>query len=122
MCCCCWIIIINTHDRGRNRLAFQKVMHKGRHLFTMQATVWRDKKVVGFLHNHLVEPCADDFVERFSPRRKSKKKITSHSITSDYIKNFNGVDHKDRDTADWTVSLKSNRFYMRIFYWCLDGM
>ena len=88
----------------------------------MQATVWRDKKVVGFLHNHLVEPCADDFVERFSPRRKSKKKINSHAITSDHIENFNGVDHKDRDTADWTVSLKSNRFYLRTFYWCLDGV
>ena len=51
----------------------------------MQATVWRDKKIVGFLHNHLVEPCADDFVERFSPRQKSKKKINAHSITSDFL-------------------------------------
>ena len=35
---------------------------------------------------------------------------------------MNGVDHKDRDTADWTVSLKSNRFYLRIFYWLLDSV
>ena len=35
---------------------------------------------------------------------------------------MNGVDHKDRDTADWTVSLKSNRFYLQIFCWLLDGV
>ena len=35
---------------------------------------------------------------------------------------MNGVDRKDRDTADWTVSLKSPRFYLRIFYWTLDGV
>jgi hypothetical protein len=33
---------------------------------------------------------------------------------------MNGVDHKDRDTADWTISVKTNRFYMRIFFWLLD--
>jgi hypothetical protein len=33
---------------------------------------------------------------------------------------MNGVDHKDRDTADWTVSLKSNWFNLRIFYWLFD--
>ena len=88
----------------------------------MQATVWKDKKVVGFPHNHLVQPCADDFVERFSPRRQKKRKVVAHAITSDYIEHFNGVDHKDRDTADWTVSLKSNRFCLRIFFWCLDSI
>jgi hypothetical protein len=35
---------------------------------------------------------------------------------------MNGVDHKDRDTADWTVSLKSNWWYLRIFYWLVDGI
>ena len=42
--------------------------------------------------------------------------------TSDYSYHMNGVDHKDRDTADWTVSLKSNWFYLRIFYWLFDGV
>jgi hypothetical protein len=35
---------------------------------------------------------------------------------------MNGVDHKDQDTADWTVLLKSNRFYLRIFYWLFDSV
>jgi hypothetical protein len=35
---------------------------------------------------------------------------------------MSGVDQKDRDTADLTVSLKLNGFYLRIFYWLFDGM
>jgi hypothetical protein len=33
-----------------------------------------------------------------------------------------GVDHKDQDTADWTVSLKSNRWCLRMFHWMIDGV
>jgi hypothetical protein len=43
-------------------------------------------------------------------------------VTTDYSYHMNGVDHKDRDTADWTVSLKSNRFYLRSFYWLFNGV
>jgi hypothetical protein len=35
---------------------------------------------------------------------------------------MNGVDHKDWDTADWTVSLKWSRFYLQIFYWLFNGV
>ena len=38
----------------------------------------------------------------------------SGKVTTDYSYHMNGVDHKDRDTANWTVSLKSNRFYLQI--------
>ena len=74
----------------------------------MQATLWKDKKLVGFLHNHLVEPEADDEVKRWSSSKKRKEKIKAHAITSDYAHHMNGVDHKDQDTADWSVSVKSN--------------
>ena len=35
---------------------------------------------------------------------------------------MNGVDHKDRDTADYSISVKSNRWYMRIFFWLVDNV
>jgi hypothetical protein len=35
---------------------------------------------------------------------------------------MHGVNHKDRDTADWSISLKSNWWYLRIFYWLVDGI
>ena len=103
-------------------MAFQRVESAGQLLYVMQATIWKDKKLVGFLHNHLVSSNADQMVKRWCPRRKKKKKISSHQVTADYAYHMNGVDHKDRDTADWTVSLNSNRFYLRIFYWLLDSV
>jgi hypothetical protein len=51
-----------------------------------------------------------------------KKSIPSHEVTADYSYHMNGADHKNRDTADYTVSLKSNRFYMQIFCWLFDGI
>jgi hypothetical protein len=91
-------------------------------MYTVQATVWKDKKLVGFLHNHLVEDTDGHTVDRWSPTKKKRKSISSHEVTTDYSYNMSGVDQKDRDTADWTVSLKSNRFYLRIFYWLFDGV
>jgi hypothetical protein len=102
---------LNTSDKNRQRS-----------LYTVQATVWKDKKLVGFLHNHLVADTEGHTVERWSPTKKRRKSISSHEVTTDYSYHMNGVDHKDRDTADWTVSLKSNRFYLRIFYWLFDGV
>ena len=100
----------------------QKIVHRNRKLYTVQATVRKDKKLVGFLHNHLVQDTKDHTVQRWSQAKKKQDSISSHEVTTDYSYHMNGVDHKDQDTADWTVSLKSNRFYLRIFYWLFDGV
>ncbi len=95
--------------RGWKQMARLKVANNNRrNLYTVQATVWKDKKLVGFLHNHLVDATEGHTVERWSPRKKKRKSVSSHKVTTDYSYHMNGVDHKDRDTADWTVSLKSN--------------
>ena len=112
--------------RGWKRMARRKIINEnqrsGCRLYTVQATVWKDKKLVGFLHNHLVADTEDHTVDRRSPRKKRRKAISSHEVVTDYSYHMNGVDHTDRDNADWTVSLKSNRFYLRIFYWLFDGV
>jgi hypothetical protein len=110
---------------GWKRIARWKIVLKpdGRlPLYTVQATVWKDKKLVGFLHNHLVKDTTDHTVRRWLKEKKMRQEISSHQVTTDYSFHMNGVNHKDRDTADWTVSLKSNRFYLRIFYWLFDGV
>jgi hypothetical protein len=84
--------------------------------------MWKDKKLVGFLHNHLVKQNSNEEVLRWDSVTRRRKQIPSHAITKDYALHMNGVDHKDRDTADWTVSVKTNRFYMRIFFWLIDGV
>jgi hypothetical protein len=33
---------------------------------------------------------------------------------------MNGVDRNDRDSADYTTSIRINRWYLRIFFWVLD--
>jgi len=43
-------------------------------------------------------------------------------ITSDYPLYIKSADHKACDTADWTISLKLNWFYLRILYWLLDSL
>jgi hypothetical protein len=69
-----------------------------------------------------VEDTDGHTVERWLPQKKKRKSISSHEVTTDYSYNMSGGDQKDHDTADWTVSLKSNRFYLRIFYWLFDGV
>jgi hypothetical protein len=48
--------------RGWKRQATQRVMSDNQHIFTVQATSWKDRKQVGFLHNNLVQPTKDYFV------------------------------------------------------------
>ena len=91
--------------------------------FTVQATVWRDKKLVGFLHNFKVEqPTGTHKVLRWSPTQGKRVEVEGPTVVSEYTAHYSGVDHKDRDTADWTVSIRGARFYMRIFFWLLDGV
>lgn len=117
---------LKSIPRGWSRSAMQTIYKSTRSQtvwFRMQATIWKDKKLVGFLHNYLVQPMSEGFhVLRFSPRSRKRKPVRSPEVGGEYSLHMNGVDNKDRDTADWTVSLKSGRFYMRIFYWVFDGV
>ena len=108
--------------RGYFRQAYQNVRKNGRVLFTIQATTWKDKKQVFMLSNHMVGvDNVGNFATRFSPCSKKKKEIPSPKIVNEYASFYGGVDRKDRDTADWSTSLKSHRWYLRVFYWMLDS-
>ena len=39
---------------------------------------------------------------------------------AEYVKWFNAVDRNDRDSADYSTSIRTNRYYIRIFCWALD--
>jgi len=34
--------------------------------------------------------------------------------------NYNAVDRNDRDSADYSTTICTNRYYLRIFFWALD--
>jgi hypothetical protein len=60
-------------------------------------------------------------VLRMSPKSKKKKEVNSPRVISSYASMYNGVERKDKDTSDWTVSVKSNRcWYLRLYYWMID--
>ena len=107
-------------DRGWARRATKR-FGAGVRSFIGQATTWKDKKQVGFVHNECVEPIGQDFVLRYSPVARERLPVPSVAVVKKYAEDYNGVDRKDRDTSDWTVSVRTNRFYLRIFFWQLDA-
>jgi hypothetical protein len=46
--------------------------------------------------------------------------INAPQAQQDYIKYFNAVDRNDRDSADYSTSIRTNRYYFRIFCWIFD--
>jgi hypothetical protein len=54
---------LNEVKCGWKRMARQKIVNQNRKipLYTIQATAWKDKNLVGFLHSHLVEDIQDAF-------------------------------------------------------------
>ena len=81
----------------------------------MQTTVWQDKKLVGYLHSHKVEPNNKTTVEQYDSPWRRNKTIKAPPVSPEYSLFMNGVGRKDPDTADWTISLQTNHYYLRIF-------
>jgi hypothetical protein len=111
-------------EKGWSRRATRKYTFNRNDIpsFTAQATTWKDKKQIGVLHNHLVEPTGDFTVLRYNKATRKSEPVPAPRILHDYAHHMGGIDHIDRDTADYSVSLKSERFYLRIFYWILNAV
>jgi hypothetical protein len=110
--------------RGRSRTATQNVKIGRQTAFTMQASVWRDKKQVAMLHNvDVIQPSQDThkILRMSSPKSKKKKEVDSPRVISSYASTYSGVDRNDRDTSDWAISVKSHRWYLRLYYWMIDA-
>ncbi len=104
--------------RGWSRQATQD-FHTDKHgIFVAQATVWKDRKEVGFLHNYKVEPGhnPNSTVLRYSSPDKCRISINVPAVVAEYSANMGGVDRKDRDSADYTTSIRTSRYYLRIFF------
>jgi hypothetical protein len=88
---------------------------------------WHLERVWNDLHGYnqpYIQPNQDmHTVLRMSPKSKKKKEVNSPRVISSFDSMFNGVDRKeDRDTSDWTISVKSHRWYLRpLYYWLVDA-
>ena len=110
-------------NRGWMRTAITSIKDNSASLlYKVQATVWKDCKQVAFLHNFMVG--VED--NSYKVTRKDKKLgryvyVLAPLIQKFYARYYSGVDKKDRDTADWGVSVRTSRYLNRFVFWVFDA-
>jgi hypothetical protein len=88
--------------------------------FWLQCTTWRDKKQVTFLHTSEVGASAGHFVKRRTKGKKGQCIFPAPKAQKEYSKYFNAVDRNDRDNSDYSTTIRTNRWYLRVFFWIFD--
>ena len=88
--------------------------------YYVQATTWRDKKQVCFLSTNEVGFSDGMSVKRHTKKREKRDTIDAPRAQQDYAQFFNAVDRNDRDSSDYSTTIRTNRYYLRIFCWALD--
>jgi hypothetical protein len=112
----------NKVTRGWMRWAQKKVVDSANRVrYFIQNTTWMDRKQVGIMHNHLVGPPGDYTTMRYDRSKRARVAFPSHPIVPDYVMNMKGVDKTDRAMADWNISLKSIKYYLRIFWYAFTA-
>ena len=59
-------------------------------------------------------------VQRRVRGKRTRDTIAAPRAQADYVANYNAVDRNDRDSADYSTTIRTNRYYLRIFCWALD--
>eukprot|EP00956_Cyclotella_meneghiniana_P022924 scaffold43919_cov42-Cyclotella_meneghiniana.AAC.1 len=88
--------------------------------YYIQATTWRDKKQVCFLSSNEIGFSDGMSVKRHTKKRAKRDTIEAPRAQQDYSQFFNAVDRNDRDSSDYSTTIRTNRYYLRIFCWALD--
>ena len=103
-------------DRGWSRRAIQTMKTSSGAMYIVQATIWKDKKIVGWLHTIVVGSEVVK-VRRRIKGHHSAVKFDAPLVQKKYAVGFNGVDLLDKDSAKYSTSLRTNRWYLhKIFY------
>eukprot|EP00956_Cyclotella_meneghiniana_P016026 scaffold25077_cov48-Cyclotella_meneghiniana.AAC.2 len=106
--------------RGWFREAYVEVKTDTSKIFCIQHTTWKDRKNVHFLHTTDIGASSGHFVQRSGRGQQGRATFAAPNAQRDYARHFNVVDRNDRDSADYTTSLRTNRWYLRVFFWLLD--
>lgn len=88
--------------------------------FVLQATIWMDRKLVGFLHSAQVTTSDNHSVQRWSRTEKKKVDVVSPPVTWEYSDCMGDFDMNDGDGANYSISIRSTRWYLRLFCWTLE--
>ena len=54
--------------------------------------------------------------------KKERVKISCPAVVRDYSLNMNGVDKSDCDGRDNSMTIRSNRWYLRIWFWTMEEL
>ncbi|CAG5013226.1 unnamed protein product [Parnassius apollo] len=85
----------------------------------LTAICWKDNKAVTLLSTYVgAEPVTQ--VDRFDKAKKEKIKINCPYIIKEYNAHMGGVDLMDSFIGRYRISMRSRKWYLRIFYHLLD--
>ena len=93
----------------------------GRLRYIVQNTTWMDRQQVGVMHNIYVGPDGDEHTHRYDREQRKKVAVKTHPIIPIYIKYMRGVDMFDQGMNDYNVSLRSIRWYLRVFFYYVNA-
>ena len=59
-------------------------------------------------------------VQRRVRGKRIRDTIAAPRAHADYVANYNAVDRNDRDSVDYSSTIRMNQYYLRFFCWALD--
>jgi hypothetical protein len=107
-------------ERGWFREAAIELKTDTGRIFYAQCTTWKDRKQVMFVHTTDIGASSGHFVRRSVRGVRGRKTLKAPRSQKNYAENFNAVDRNDRDSSDYTTSIRTNRWYLRVLFWLLD--
>ena len=78
-------------------------------IYCIQCTTWNDKKQVMFLHTDAIGRSEGLSVRRHVKGKSRRVELDAPILQREYIRNFSAVEKNDRDSADFTCSIKTHR-------------
>jgi hypothetical protein len=72
------------------------------------------------LHSAQVSKSSGHTVQRWSRKEKKRVSVVAPPVTREYSDCMGAVDMNDGDGANYSVSFRSNRWYLRLFCWSLE--
>ena len=82
--------------------------------YYIQATTWRDKKQVCFLSTNGVGSTNGLTVKHHVKGKRKLVELDAPKAQHDYVEKYNTVDKNDRDTADYSTTIHTIWYYLRI--------
>jgi hypothetical protein len=76
--------------------------------YYLQCTTWKDKKQISFLSNNKVGRSDGMTVQRRVRGKHMRDTITAPRAQADYVSNYNAIDRNDRDSANYSTTIRTN--------------